>query len=65
MGDSRAVIISEGAHGKLEVFPLSLDQTPYRKDERERCKKAGAVVKTTAQVSTLIYIYICNTYISS
>jgi hypothetical protein len=27
---------------KLAAKPLSIDQTPYRKDERERCKKSDA-----------------------
>lgn len=40
VGDSRAIIASENDHGKLVYSPLSSDQTPYRKDERERLKKA-------------------------
>lgn len=39
VGDSRAIIASE-VDGKLKYSPLSIDQTPYRKDERERLKKA-------------------------
>jgi cGMP-dependent protein kinase len=39
VGDSRAIIASE-KDGKLVFSPLSSDQTPYRKDERERLKKA-------------------------
>lgn len=39
VGDSRAIIAQE-IDGKLVYSPLSNDQTPYRKDERERLKKA-------------------------
>ena len=39
VGDSRAIIASRGEEGKLRSFPLSIDQTPFRKDERERLKK--------------------------
>jgi serine/threonine protein phosphatase PrpC len=38
VGDSRAIVISL-EDGKLKARPLSSDQTPYRKDERERVKK--------------------------
>lgn len=38
VGDSRA-IIATAVDGKLKYSPLSNDQTPYRKDERERLKK--------------------------
>ena len=43
VGDSRA-IVGEERNGKLIAYPLSSDQTPFRKDERERCKAAGAIV---------------------
>lgn len=33
--------------------PLSNDQTPYRKDERERVKKAGARVLSMDQIEGL------------
>jgi serine/threonine protein phosphatase PrpC len=39
VGDSRAIIASD-VDGKLVYSPLSSDQTPYRKDERDRLKKA-------------------------
>lgn len=39
VGDSRAIIATE-VNGELKYRPLSSDQTPYRKDERERLKKA-------------------------
>mgnify|MGYP001366885093 CR=1 FL=1 len=35
VGDSRA-IVGEERNGKLIAYPLSSDQTPFRKDERER-----------------------------
>ena len=49
VGDSRA-IIGEERNGKLVAFPLSSDQTPFRKDERDRCKAAGAVVANMDQM---------------
>ena len=42
VGDSRAIIATE-VDGKLKYAPLSQDQTPFRKDERERVKTCGAV----------------------
>jgi serine/threonine protein phosphatase PrpC len=39
VGDSRAIIARENDDGKLRSHPLSIDQTPFRKDERERLKK--------------------------
>lgn len=38
VGDSRAIIATE-VGGEIKSSPLSSDQTPYRKDERERLKK--------------------------
>lgn len=43
VGDSRAIIATE-KDGKLLFSPLSSDQTPYRKDERERLKKAVSLL---------------------
>jgi cGMP-dependent protein kinase len=37
-------------NGKLIAIPLSKDQTPYRKDERERVKKCGAAVMSVDQM---------------
>jgi hypothetical protein len=37
-------------NGKLRSSPLSSDQTPYRKDERERLKRAGARILTCDQI---------------
>jgi serine/threonine protein phosphatase PrpC len=39
VGDSRAIIASQADDGKLKYSPLSHDQTPFRRDERERVKK--------------------------
>eukprot|EP00523_Entomoneis_sp_CCMP467_P005683 CAMPEP_0168763060 /NCGR_PEP_ID=MMETSP0724-20121128/24165_1 /TAXON_ID=265536 /ORGANISM="Amphiprora sp., Strain CCMP467" /LENGTH=514 /DNA_ID=CAMNT_0008812245 /DNA_START=194 /DNA_END=1738 /DNA_ORIENTATION=+ len=36
--------------GKLVAIPLSRDQTPYRKDERERVKKKGAAIMSIDQM---------------
>jgi len=36
--------------GELIAIPLSEDQTPYRKDERERLKKAGARICSIVQM---------------
>lgn len=49
VGDSRAIIASEMEEG-LIYSPLSADQTPYRKDERERVKLMGARVLTLGQI---------------
>ena len=50
VGDSRAILVSESSDGRLVTRPLSADQTPYRKDERERCKKYGARILTMDQL---------------
>jgi serine/threonine protein phosphatase PrpC len=39
VGDSRAIIGTKNDEGVLRALPLSIDQTPFRKDERERLKK--------------------------
>ncbi|CAN0017147.1 unnamed protein product, partial [Heterosigma akashiwo] len=50
-GDSRAILISsdDGGFGAA----LSIDQTPFRQDERERVRRAGAVVMTMDQIEGL------------
>ena len=63
VGDSRAVIgRSIGSVAKkeepsksstLKAFALSRDQTPYRKDERIRCRKSGARVLSLDQIEGL------------
>jgi CRP-like cAMP-binding protein/serine/threonine protein phosphatase PrpC len=50
VGDSRAIIVSETAEGRMIAKPLSHDQTPYRKDERERCYKYGARILSMEQI---------------
>lgn len=51
VGDSRAIIISKSPVGERDLaVPLSSDQTPYRKDERERVKKYGARVLSMDQI---------------
>jgi serine/threonine protein phosphatase PrpC/CRP-like cAMP-binding protein len=52
IGDSRCVI-AEMVDGKLKAIPLTQDQTPYRKDERERCKKLGARIMNMDQLDGL------------
>ena len=49
VGDSRAIIASEMEEG-LVYSPLSNDQTPFRKDERDRVKLKGARVLTLEQI---------------
>jgi len=61
VGDSRAVIgrstdsalkkekASSSSSSTLKAFALSRDQTPYRRDERIRCKKKGARVLSLDQ----------------
>ncbi|KAJ1419877.1 phosphatase 2C-like domain-containing protein [Ochromonadaceae sp. CCMP2298] len=53
VGDSRAIIISTAADGRLVARALSSDQTPYREDERARCKKTGARVLSYDQIEGL------------
>mmetsp|Transcript_37713 Transcript_37713/g.67912 ORF Transcript_37713/g.67912 Transcript_37713/m.67912 type:complete len:741 (-) Transcript_37713:457-2679(-) len=68
VGDSRAVIgrvanadNKEGAavpppgapSSTLKAFALSRDQTPYRRDERIRCRKTGARVLSLDQIEGL------------
>ena len=50
VGDSRAILISKNADDRLVAKPLSSDQTPYRKDERERVKKYGARILSMDQI---------------
>lgn len=49
VGDSRAIIISSEA-GHFKVKALSMDQTPYRRDERARVRKCGARVLNVDQL---------------
>ena len=45
-GDSR-IVLGERRGARVVAVPLSSDHTPYRKDERERCKAAGACVRSS------------------
>ncbi|TFJ83539.1 hypothetical protein NSK_005186, partial [Nannochloropsis salina CCMP1776] len=55
--DTTAVTAPNGAAvtgrngAELRVFPLSEDQTPYRRDERERVKRCGARVLSMDQMA--------------
>ena len=51
VGDSRAILgyVPE-EQGQIAVQALSVDQTPYRRDERERVKQYGARIMTVDQV---------------
>ncbi|CAM9729746.1 unnamed protein product, partial [Discosporangium mesarthrocarpum] len=53
VGDSRAIMCSRTEEGDSEVRPLSVDQTPFRRDERERIKRAGGHVLTIDQLEGL------------
>jgi serine/threonine protein phosphatase PrpC len=55
VGDSRAVVGSEhraDSRDPLQVKAslLSMDQTPFRKDERERIKAAGGTIMSAGQI---------------
>lgn len=53
VGDSRAVLVGRNADGKVVTSALSHDQTPYRKDERDRVRKTGARVMSMDQIEGL------------
>ena len=63
VGDSRAIIGTlDRSTGRCVAKPLSSDQTPYRKDERERLRECGARVLTIDQLqgrAPLTDDYIC------
>jgi serine/threonine protein phosphatase PrpC len=54
VGDSRAIVVSVSRDGRLIAKALSNDQTPYRKDERERIKATGARVLSMDQIEGLV-----------
>lgn len=56
VGDSRAIIVQQrgGPDGELTAKHLSYDQTPYRKDERERVRRSGARVLSLDQLEGLV-----------
>lgn len=49
VGDCRCIVISKADDGILSAKALTRDQTPHRKDELERIKKAGGLVCTAEQ----------------
>lgn len=54
VGDSRAIMGQQLENSKaLKAIPLSLDQTPYRRDERRRIKKTGARIMSLDQIEGL------------
>ena len=60
VGDSRAVLGKSGNNSgnsqggrSFKAFPLSRDQTPYRKDERARVKGTGARILSLDQLEGL------------
>jgi CRP-like cAMP-binding protein/serine/threonine protein phosphatase PrpC len=53
VGDSRA-IVGEKKGKRIIAYSLSIDQTPYRADERERVKAAGAVVMSCDQLEGIV-----------
>ncbi|KDO32788.1 AGC protein kinase [Saprolegnia parasitica CBS 223.65] len=56
VGDSRAVI-ARNDQPRIVASPLSVDQTPYRTDERERVKRYGARVLTMDQLEGIAPIH--------
>ena len=53
IGDSRAMV-GEKKGKRVMAYSLSIDQTPYRADERERVKAAGAVVMSCDQLEGVV-----------
>ena len=59
VGDSRAIVgkaVNDSGGGRrqaFKAFPLSRDQTPYRKDERVRVKATGARILSLDQLEGL------------
>jgi serine/threonine protein phosphatase PrpC/CRP-like cAMP-binding protein len=58
VGDSRAVLGRESTGGgrrrqALKAYPLSRDQTPYRRDERARIRATGARILSLDQLEGL------------
>ena len=49
VGDSRAIVATE-VNGKPKFSALSMDQTPFRKDERDRLRAKGAQIMTLDQI---------------
>jgi len=54
VGDSRAIMARRNKKNRLVPIALSNDQTPYRRDERNRCKKTGARVMSMGQIEGVV-----------
>lgn len=52
VGDSRAILGKQSGRA-LKALPLSRDQTPYRKDERQRIRAKGARILSLDQLEGL------------
>jgi len=64
VGDSRAIIATvEESTGKLVATDLSMDQTPFRDDERDRVMDCGAEVLTLDELEGLWSNYSTNVHI--
>lgn len=50
VGDSRAVVGVQGDRDHLYAKALTNDQTPYRRDERDRCRKTGCRIMNMDQL---------------
>ena len=46
VGDSRAIIACDVGDNNLRYSPLSHDQTPFRKDERDRIQQCGGMIRS-------------------
>lgn len=58
VGDSRCILLQNtGPHGTLNVKALSVDQTPYRRDERARVRKYGARVLNMDMLEGMVPIH--------
>lgn len=58
VGDSRCILIqNNGPQGTLTVKALSIDQTPYRRDERARVRKYGARVLNMDMLEGMVPIH--------
>lgn len=60
VGDSRAIVVSrvvQDGKSRLVARALSADQTPYRKDERDRIKQY--VVYTVSPTVLYVFALLC------
>ena len=59
VGDSRA-IVAQMLDSKLTAYSLSQDQTPFRKDERERCTRASNPNRKTLTLTLTLTLTRCK-----